>query len=98
MADGGFAQGRCKMNRIEEFPLFMDVLMKGRVYWSNWSPKGSIKFVVPGQVSPRSMTLDELLQYLKNRYKVSVSNPQVGQVVERFDAEVARQQAEYEAE
>jgi chromosome segregation ATPase len=44
------------------------------------------------------MTLPELLDYFKGRYGVTETHPQVVQVVERFNAEVARQQAEHAAE
>jgi hypothetical protein len=78
----------------------MEVLLsdKSRVYWTRWSPKGGIRFTVPGQVRDKNMTLPELLDYLKDRYGVTETHPQVVQVVERFNAEVARQQAEHAAE
>jgi hypothetical protein len=89
------------LNRVQEFPLLMDVLLseKSRVYWSHYRPeKAHVAFTVPGQVNRKEMTLPELLEYLQGRYGVNETHPQIAQVIERFHAEVARQQAEHAAE
>jgi hypothetical protein len=96
------------VNKLQEYQqLISELLTSAKVVLDNpWSlryghpehVRAEIRFHIPGKKTVQEMNGEQLVRFLKERYAVHESDPQVAAILERMETERARLVAEIEAE